>query len=72
MVNAKEMMLWLTLKQANATSFLTMMMVPHVVAAWLDEEEHDAMKGMSVCECILVLLSKLCQKNILASRTFCM
>ena len=39
-VNAKEIALWLTLKQSNATSFLITMMVPHVVAAWLDEEEH--------------------------------
>ena len=41
-LNEEEIMLWLTLKQSNATSLLTAMMVPHVVAAWLDEEEHDA------------------------------
>ena len=35
-------MSWLTLKRANTTSILTAVMVPYVVAAWLDEEERDA------------------------------
>ena len=41
-VNEEEIMFWLTLKRANTTSILTAVMVPHVVAAWLDEEERDA------------------------------
>ena len=42
-LNEEEIMFWLTLKRANTTSILTAVMVPHVVAAWLDEEERDAM-----------------------------
>ena len=41
-LNEEEIMFWLTLKRANTTSILTAVMVPHVVAAWLDEEERDA------------------------------
>ena len=41
-LNEEEIMCWLTLKRANTTSILTAVMVPHVVAAWLDEEERDA------------------------------
>ena len=40
-LNEEEIMCWLTLKRSNA-SILTAVMVPHVVAAWLDEEERDA------------------------------
>ena len=36
-LNEEEIMCWLTLK-----SILTAVMVPHVVAAWLDVEERDA------------------------------
>ena len=39
-LNEEEIMCWLTLKRANTTSILTVM-VPHVVAAWLDVEERD-------------------------------
>ena len=38
----EEIMCWLTLKRAITTSILTAVMVPHVVATWLDEEERDA------------------------------
>ena len=38
----EEIICWLTLKRANTSSILTAVMVPHVVAAWLDEEERDA------------------------------
>ena len=38
----EEIMFWLTLKRPNTTSILTAVMVPHVVAAWLDVEERDA------------------------------
>ena len=41
-LNEEETMFWLTLKRSNTTSILTAVMVPHVVAAWLDEEERDA------------------------------
>ena len=41
-LNEEEIMFWLTLKRANTTPILTAVMVPHVVAAWLDEEERDA------------------------------
>ena len=41
-LNEEEIMCWLTLKRANTTSILTAVMVPHVVAPWLDEEERDA------------------------------
>ena len=41
-LNEEEIMFWLTLKRANTTSILTAVMVPHVVAAWLDVEERDA------------------------------
>ena len=41
-LNEEEIMFWLTLKRANTTSILTAVMVPHVVAALLDEEERDA------------------------------
>jgi hypothetical protein len=41
-LNEEEIICWLTLKRANTTSILTAAMVPHVVAAWLDEEERDA------------------------------
>ena len=39
-LNEEEIMCWLT--RANTISILTAVMVPHVVAVWLDEEEHDA------------------------------
>ena len=35
-LNEEEIMFWLTLKRANTTPILTAVMVPHVVAAWLD------------------------------------
>ena len=41
-LNEEEIICWLTLKRANTLSILTAVMVPHVVAAWLDEEERDA------------------------------
>ena len=41
-LNEEEIMFWLTLKRSNTTSVLTAVMVPHVVAAWLDVEERDA------------------------------
>ena len=41
-LNEEEIMFWLTLKRSNITSILTAVMVPHVVAAWLDIEERDA------------------------------
>ena len=41
-LNEEEIMFWLTLKRSNAASILTEVMAPHVVAAWLDEEERDA------------------------------
>ena len=41
-LNEEEIMFWLTLKRSNTTSILTAVMVPHVVAAWLDIEERDA------------------------------
>ena len=41
-LNEEEIMFWLTLKRSSATSILTAVMVPHVVAAWLDVEERDA------------------------------
>ena len=41
-LNEEEIMFWLTLKRSNTSSILTAVMVPHVVAAWLDEEERDA------------------------------
>ena len=41
-LNEEEIMCWLTLKRSNTTSILTAVMVAHVVAAWLDEEERDA------------------------------
>ena len=41
-LNEEEIICWLTLKRANTSSILTAVMVPHVVAAWLDEEERDA------------------------------
>ena len=41
-LNEEQIMFWLTLKRSNATSILTAVMVPHVVAAWLDVEERDA------------------------------
>ena len=41
-LNEEEIMFWLTLKRSNITSILTAVMVPHVVAAWLDMEERDA------------------------------
>ena len=41
-LNEEEIMFWLTLKRSSATSILTAVMVPHVVAAWLDIEERDA------------------------------
>ena len=41
-LNEEEIMFWLTLKRSNTTSILTAVMVPHVVAAWLDVEESDA------------------------------
>ena len=41
-LNEEEILCWLTLKRANTTSILTALMVPHVVAAWLDIEERDA------------------------------
>ena len=40
-LNEEEIMFWLTLKRSN-TTFLTAVMVPHVVAAWLEIEERDA------------------------------
>ena len=41
-LNEEEIICWLTLKRANASSILTAVMIPHVVVAWLDEEERDA------------------------------
>ena len=41
-LNEEEIMFWLTLKRSNTTSILTAVMVPHVIAAWLDIEERDA------------------------------
>ena len=41
-LNEEQMMFWLTLKRSSATSILTAVMVPHVVAVWLDIEERDA------------------------------
>ena len=41
-LNEEEIICWLTLKRANTSSILTAVMVPHVVVAWLDEEERDA------------------------------
>ena len=41
-LDEEEIMRWLALKRANTISILTAVMVPHVVAAWLDEEERDA------------------------------
>ena len=75
-LNEEEIMFWLTLKRSNTISILTAVMVPHVVAAWLDIEERDArkvwVKGMGVHKGILVfrIFSKRCQKNVLVPRTF--
>ena len=41
-LNEEEIMFWLTLKRSITSSILTAVMVPHVVAEWLDVEERDA------------------------------
>ena len=50
-LNEEEIICWLTLKRANTSSILTAVMVPHVVAAWLDEEERDATKANIFVRC---------------------
>ena len=70
-LNEEALMCWLTLKRSNTTSILTAVMVPHVVAAWLDEEEHMMQRQVWVyAKCILAFFSKRCQKNVLVPRTF--
>ena len=70
-LNVEEIMFWLTRKRANTTSILTAVMVPHVVAAWLEEEERCNL-SMGVRKRILAfcIFSKQCQKNVLVPRTF--
>ena len=74
-LNEEEIMCWLTLKRANTTSILTAVMVPHVVAAWLDEEERDATYVwvyaiIFMRYFFLRTVSEVCISYVLVPRTF--